>query len=214
MSNARHPTRRRNWPYPSGMLPILSWLSLLLLSSSSAVFSQSTWSGLHFGMSVEDARKQLTGEILNEKQPPLNPSAFIFTLKPVPIGAARGEPHIIFENGRLIRVVLVFSMRAEGCFDKPDRDLYARQIMTIDAIGEACTRSFREKYGKPINETGAWPSSTMVGHHLVTKAMNEKFESERAWKSGGQMIRISLSMICDSLSLLITYDPEASGPRI
>jgi hypothetical protein len=175
---------------------------------------QSTWGGLRFGTSVDDAKQQLAGRIQSEERPSQNPTAFILILKSVLLGHAKGEPHIIFEGGRLIRVVLLFSTEAEGCFDKPDRARDAEKILTIDAVGEAVTGAFQEKYGKPINETGSWPSHDMLINHFAGHREEETFKAVRAWKSGGQVIRISLNIVCDTLFLDISYDPESTGPEI
>jgi hypothetical protein len=189
-------------------------MGLIFLLSALAGLGQSTWGRLRFGMSVDDAKQLLAGRIKSEERPPLNPSAFILTLEPIPIGVAKGEPKIIFEQGQLIRVVLNFSIPAVGCFDKPDRGRDVHQMMTIDAVGEAATGAFQEKYGKPINETGSWPSHDMLMRHFAGRKEEEKFKSVRAWKSAGQMIRMTLNLICDTLFLDVSYDPESANPEI
>jgi hypothetical protein len=192
----------------------ISRLALVLLFSAIAAFGQSTWGGLRFGMSVDDAKKLLAGRIKSEEQPPKNPSAYILTLNPISLGVSNGEPHVIFERGKLVRVLLMFSKRAEGCFDKPDRTRDIEKIITVDAVGEAATGAFQEKYGKPVNETGLWPSHDALMNHFVERKEDEEFKYTRAWRSQGQMIRISLSIICDSLFLDVSYDPESANPDI
>jgi hypothetical protein len=131
-----------------------SRLVWLLLLSAVAATAQSTWGGLHFGMSVEDARKLLLGKIQSEDRAAKNPEVLTFTLKPEPLGLIKSTPHIIFKEGVLTRVVLMFSEPASGCSAQRNSELISREIAMIDEVGRASVGVFPEKYGKPINETG------------------------------------------------------------
>jgi hypothetical protein len=54
----------------------------------------------------------------------------------------------------------------------------------------------------------------MLISHFAGRKAGEKFKSVRAWKSGDQMIRMTLNMICDTLFLNVSYDPESANPEI
>jgi len=228
-------------------------ITLILGLTATALAQQpsvTTWGGLRFGMTVAQAKTTLAGQIASEERPPKNPTAYRLVLKPVilePI-VAYGVPNIIFERDRLIRVLLDYSvptaeerqMAEENRSKIPTcgsgdglqttyshKERYSPMMLNFNAIAEAMNGVFQEKYGKPINETGIWPSEDAASKHYihvgylgthpdlpasaiadVLPEWDKQYKYQRAWKSGGQMIRISLSIVCDMLFLDVEYEPE------
>src|SRR5450759_674511 len=179
--------------------------ALLLSAGSRSAPAQTTWGGLRFGMSVEEAKRVLAGHVLAEERPLLNPAVLILKLKPVIVGSVESEPRVIFDrtSGHLTTVVLNFGIQSQGCFDKPDPGLYAKITMAVKSVGE----TFPYEYGKPVQEKGSWPSEDTVTSHLVTRKVGEAFKCERFWTTGGQTIRTWLSIVCDTLFMTVSYEP-------
>jgi len=110
------------------------------------------------------------------------------------------------------------------------RSRYSLMMVNFDGIAKAMNTLFQEKYGRPINETGTWPDREEVSAHYIAldfvaehpdapasfiaaelPSLHKEYSYQRAWRSGGQMIRISLSIVCDMLYLDIQYEPDSAN---
>ena len=103
--------------------------------------------------------------------------------------------------------MLDFSMtKLMECFDRPTND--AAQRMTLI---EVMRDPVAEKYGRPVSEVGSWPTHDALLNHFAYKKEGEQFKSDRIWKSEGQVITESLSVICESVFLSVQYKSESQS---
>jgi len=196
------PDRKQKGDVTSGSVRLLIACAMIASSAS----AQTTWGSLHFGMTLAQARAALAGKIVSEQDSPSTP-AIMLVAKPVKFGAAYGEPRLTFDraSNKLIKIVWDFSIAANGCFTNYDSKLNAKRVLNVGEIG---TR-FSERYGPSMKETGAWPTPDQLFDHFVGRKASEQFSSDRVWHVDDQVIRASLRIRCDAVSLLVEYEPAA-----
>jgi len=171
-------------------------------------------------MTIDEARKVLAGRIEAEEVPIRNQEVIRVILKPFILEGAVGNPVVIIDRKtqKLLKVMIDFSIPSDTCLGKvldegagyserPPVDptkLKARQLTTVEAVGT----KYLEKYGRPKNEIGSWPSEDEAMEHIVKRGMDKKIECTRLWQFDGQVVTATLAMPCESLFLTVEYAPE------
>jgi hypothetical protein len=193
---------------------------LLVLLAAAPCFSQTTWSGLQFGMTPQQAHLALNDRPSKDRLVPASrvgntdsPEMFFIDVQGVSVGQHKGDAHLRFdEDQKLAQVSIAFITfdkleRKAACFEGiSNEEAATRSNMAVEISEEMIGR-----FGKPVSETGSFPTSQELAAFYARGTVTgfAKIDAgKRIWRTEGQVIEESLSMPCGSLFLMITYKPQ------
>jgi hypothetical protein len=189
---------------------------LLVLVAAAPCFSQSTWSGLRFGMTPTEVRLALKDRPNKSRTEPAHgalqlPEMFFIDVQDVTVGEHNGTAHLGFDRDqKLDRVSLDFSRFSEGCF----KDLSEMEaVMRIRVLTEISEKMV-ERFGKLFSETGTSPTSSEIFTHYGNRRVMgsaKLLSGKRIWLTEGQVIDESFTLGCGSLALMVSYKPPTKN---
>lgn len=212
-SSPRVPFRGLN-PAMEGLARMRVLLFVLVVAAP--CFSQSTWSGLRFGMTPAEVRLALKDRPNKSRTEPAHPDLqmpelFFIDVPNVTVGEHKGTAHLGFDRDqKLDRVGLDFSRFSEGCF----KDLSEMEaVMRIKVLTEI-SETMVERFGKLFSETGTSPMSSEIFTHYGNGRITGSAKSlsgKRIWLTEGQVIDESFTFGCGSLALMVSYKPPTKN---
>lgn len=165
-----------------GRLSMLAVAAMVL--STVAAHGQSTWSGLRFGMSKDDAMETLKKRGMMASVE----SSDVMTVKPsyqvnlpdlaIPLSF---DVELTFSKGGLQQIDL--NLKTDELL-KSVKSVYA----LADAANNSMKKALTAKYGKPIEADGACNAESS---ELVETMFNGDTSCKESWQSQGQLISVS-----------------------
>jgi hypothetical protein len=191
--------------------------ALLFFAFLAAVpcFSQTTWGGLRFGMTPEQAREVLKDRSINDRLEPARrvgntevPEVFFIDVQGVTVGAAKeGVAHVRFDKNKTLESVTIRFERGfadSGCFQGISTEESGTRLAMVDDISE----KMLERFGKPVNETGTFPTMQNLAKWFVygrERGNGASIEGKRIWRTEGQVIGEEQKLVCGGLLIYTTY---------
>ncbi len=185
-------------------IPMLTMAVALMLSTLPAC-AQSTWNGLRFGMSKEEADQTLKakGMAISERNPnvfavmPTYQVSLPDLVKPLPFNA-----ELTFSKGALqgINLNLITDEATKSI-----GSLYA----VVDIVNGSMKKALMAKYGKPIEANGACDAG---GNELMDILFNGNASCAESWQSQGQLISVKwwYDKEPNSFVYFVSYHPSSS----
>lgn len=178
-------------------------LATLTLSALPAC-AQSTWNGLHFGMSEEEADQTLRtkGMTTSERNPnvlavqPTYQVSLPDLVNPLPFYA-----ELTFSKGALQQIDL--NLITDEAL-KSIGSLYA----VVDTVNGSMKKALTAKYGQPIEANGACDAG---GNDLVGILFNGNATCSESWQSQGQLISVKwwYDKQRSSFAYIASYQPSS-----
>jgi len=173
-------------------------------------FSQTTWGGLHFGMTAEQAHVVLKDRPNKDRLVP-DDLPFFIDVQDVAVGQHKGIAHIQFDKGKKLEHVSLdfgrFQSDAKVCFEGISNEEAVTRTLRLTEISEAMI----ERFGKPVSETGKFPSTHELASFYTIGSFRHvapTLEGKRIWRTEGQVIEEHFDLPCGNLFLWIDYRPQ------
>ena len=161
-----------------------------------------TWNGLHFGTTPEEAKKHLKTQLT-----PIPEAVNQYHIREVHIKRSVGVGSLVCgkSTNKLGSIYMNFSR-----YEQPES---TDEIATRISADENIADGLREKYGKPVNETGQCPTRDEITHYVVYGSTGT-LKCVRLWKEKHQTIKMDFSVIGPKLFLSVEYKSSALNSEL
>lgn len=195
-------------------------LFLLVLVAAAPCFSQTTWGGLRFGMTPAQTRLALKDRPNKSRIEPADaelhtPEMFIIDVQDVTVGQHKGVAHLRFDkNHKLDQVSLDFNGSDEADKGGSFKGFSAKEAATRSAILTDISENMLERFGKPVSDTGPFPTSRELASYYargMVAGFANSLGGKRIWRTEGQVIEELFQIPCGSLFLIVSYKPQTKN---
>ena len=175
---------------------------MTMTAGTASLVAQPTWGGLRFGMGMADVRNAIK-DAKNIAAPASTGICPLCLLDaPVEVLKRKGTARMIFDEGGLTRVHLIFDPED----NKRCSEVSVEQSVKSELFQRELIDLLNGKYGRPASDER---SADLIGSRTGARYGTR----DVLWKDGGQTVKYSASGLCPAGAIIsVTYSPGGKEP--